>query len=211
MRDVHGTIDAVWRIESARLIAGLARVVGDVGFAEDVAQDALEAALRQWPASGVPDNPGAWLMAVGRRRAIDLLRRKASLARKSEEIGREIEIERRIARAEHEADDADDVGDDLLRLVFIACHPVLSLTARVALTLRLLGGLTTGGLGWTDWGRKNAIGGLSRDFYRRVGRHYGLEEEFTFEPHVATAVYDQLLKIISEWKAKILENGADKQ
>jgi RNA polymerase sigma factor (sigma-70 family) len=135
-------IDAVWRIESGRLIAGLARTVGDVGLAEDLAQDALEAALRQWPESGVPDNPGAWLMAVGRRRAIDLLRRRASLARKSEELGREILTEYGIARARLETTD-DDVGDDLLRLIFVACHPVLSPNARVALTLRMLGGLTT--------------------------------------------------------------------
>ena len=141
--DVHGAIDAVWRIESARLIAGLTRLVGDVGLAEDLAQDALVAALQQWPASGVPENPGAWLGAVGRRRAIDLLRRRAALARKHDELGREMEIEDRISRAEQASAVADDVGDGLLRLIFTACHPVLSQKARVALTLRLLGGLTT--------------------------------------------------------------------
>ncbi len=139
----HGAIDAVWRIESARLIAGLARIVRDVGLAEDLAQDALVAALQQWPESGVPDNPGAWLMAVARRRAVDLLRRRTLLERKHEELGREIEIQQEIAVAGRDAAIDDDVGDDLLRLVFIACHPVLSTDARVALTLRLLGGLTT--------------------------------------------------------------------
>lgn len=143
MHDTRAAIDAVWRIESARLIAGLARVVGDVGMAEDVAQDALVAALQQWPGDGIPRNPGAWLMAVGRRRAIDQLRRRASLAGKREELGRELEIERQIGAAERAASDADDIGDDLLRLMFVACHPVLSPSARVTLTLRLLGGLTT--------------------------------------------------------------------
>jgi RNA polymerase sigma factor (sigma-70 family) len=143
VRDARGAIDAIWRIESARLIAGLARVVGDLGMAEDVAQDALVAALQQWPAEGIPRNPGAWLMAVGRRRAIDQLRRRASLAGKREELGRELEIERQIAEAERAAADADDIGDDLLRLMFVACHPVLSANARVTLTLRLLGGLAT--------------------------------------------------------------------
>ena len=142
MTDPRRAIEAVWRIESARLIAGLARVTGDVGSAEDLAQDALVAALQQWPESGVPDKPGAWLMAVGRRRAIDQLRRQASLARKRDELGRELEAKDRIARAELGAPD-DDIGDDLLRLIFVACHPVLSPAARLALTLRLLGGLTT--------------------------------------------------------------------
>jgi RNA polymerase sigma-70 factor (ECF subfamily) len=138
--DTQRTIDAVWRIESARLIAGLARMVRDVGLAEDFAQDALVAALEQWPESGVPDNPGAWLMAIAKRRAIDALRRNALLERKQEALGRELENQ-----AEPDLDAAidDDVGDDLLRLVFTACHPVLSTEARVALTLRLLGGLTT--------------------------------------------------------------------
>ncbi len=141
--DTHRAIDAVWRIESARLIAGLTRIVRDVGLAEDLAQDALVAALQQWPDSGVPDNPGAWLMAVGRRRAIDVLRRQATLDRKHDEVGRDLQVQQDLAIAEREAATDDDVGDDLLRLVFVACHPVLSLDARVALTLRLLGGLTT--------------------------------------------------------------------
>src|SRR5437764_11192074 len=138
--DTQRTIDAVWRIESARLIAGLARMVHDVGLAEDLAHDALVSALEQWPVSGVPDNPGAWLMTIGKRRAIDHFRRAERLERKNEELGRQIEIEQ-----EMDLDSAidDDIGDDLLRLIFTACHPVLSTEARVALTLRLLGGLTT--------------------------------------------------------------------
>jgi RNA polymerase sigma factor (sigma-70 family) len=137
----HRAIEAVWRIESARLIAGLARVVGDVGRAEDLAQDALVAALERWPESGVPDNPGAWLMATAKNRAIDVLRKRALLERKEAEIGHEIEA-LRVEPDLHDALD-DDIGDDLLGLMFIACHPVLSTEARVALTLRLLGGLTT--------------------------------------------------------------------
>ncbi|HEY2672122.1 MAG TPA: RNA polymerase sigma factor [Rugosimonospora sp.] len=145
---VHRTIDAVWRIESARLIAGLVRMVRDVGLAEDLAQDALVAALEQWPESGVPDNPGAWLMAIAKRRAIDAFRREKRLERKHEELARELETgqgeqEPDLEAAIDAAVDGDDVGDDLLRLMFIACHPVLSTEARVALTLRLLGGLTT--------------------------------------------------------------------
>lgn len=142
--DIHRTIEAVWRIESARLIAGLARMVRDVGLAEELAQDALVAALERWPESGVPDNPGAWLMATAKHRAIDRLRRSKLLQRKHEELARELEDER---ENETEAlfDALDDpIGDDLLRLVFTACHPVLSMEARVALTLRMLGGLTTG-------------------------------------------------------------------
>src|SRR2546427_63829 len=139
----RGAIDAVWRIESARLIAGLTRIVRDLGLAEDLAQDALVAALEQWPEAGVPDNPGAWLMAVAKRRAIDQLRRRTLLERKHEELGRELEAQREMAEADFHAAIDDDVGDDLLRLVFTACHPVLSAEARVALTLRLLGGLTT--------------------------------------------------------------------
>ncbi|MGZ3588517.1 MAG: RNA polymerase sigma factor [Candidatus Limnocylindrales bacterium] len=142
-QDSHRAVDAIWRIESARLIAGLARIVRDVGLAEDLAQDALVAALQQWPESGVPENPGAWLMAVGRRRAVDLLRRRQLLDRKHSELGRELEIQHDLALVERDAATDDDVGYDLLRLVFIACHPVLSTDARVALTLRLLGGLTT--------------------------------------------------------------------
>src|SRR5438045_1162473 len=136
-------IDAVWRIESARLIAGLARIVRDIGAAEDLAQDALVAALQQWPESGIPDNPGAWLMATAKHRAIDLFRRHKLLERKHEELGRELEAEQERAAPDLDAALDDDVGDDLLRLVFTACHPVLSTEARVALTLRLLGGLTT--------------------------------------------------------------------
>ncbi len=142
--DTHRTIDAVWRIESAKIIGALARIVRDVGLAEELAQDALVAALEQWPESGIPDNPGAWLMAAAKHRAIDLFRRNALHARKQEEITREIEAQLHdAAPAEPGASLDDPVGDDLLRLVFIACHPVLSTQARVALTLRLLGGLTT--------------------------------------------------------------------
>src|SRR3989475_4355940 len=150
--DTHRTIDAVWRIESPKLIAGLARIVRDVGVAEDLAQDALVAALEQWPQSGVPDNPGAWLMAAAKHRAIDHFRRNTRLERKHEELGREGVIQKIGAREvragegqmkDLEAAFDDDVGDDLLRLMFVACHPVLSTGARVALPLRLLGGLTT--------------------------------------------------------------------
>ena len=136
--EIHRAIDAVWRIESARLIAGLTRMVGDLGLAEDLAQDALVAALERWPATGVPDNPGAWLMATAKHRAIDQLRRRTMLDRKHEQLGHELE-----ARQEAAVGDLDHVGDDLLRLMFTACHPVLSTEARVALTLRLLGGLST--------------------------------------------------------------------
>ena len=141
--DTHRAINAVWRIESARLIAGLARMVRDVGVAEDLAQEALLAALERWPESGIPDNPGAWLMATAKHRAIDLLRRSKLLERKHEELGREIEAQQEMAAPDLDAAIDDNIGDDLLRLVFIACHPVLSTEARVALTLRLLGGLTT--------------------------------------------------------------------
>jgi RNA polymerase sigma factor (sigma-70 family) len=144
VHEVDRAIDAVWRIESARLIAGLTRIVRDVGLAEDLAQDALVAALQQWPEAGVPENPGAWLMAVGRRRAIDLLRRQALLAQKHDVIRRDLEVRQDAALAERDVAIDDDIGDDLLRLVFVACHPVLSKDARVALTLRLVGGLTTG-------------------------------------------------------------------
>jgi RNA polymerase sigma factor (sigma-70 family) len=141
--DTNRAIDAVWRIESARLIAGLTRIVRDVGLAEDLAQDALVAALLQWPESGVPDNPGAWLMTVAKRRSIDLIRRRTLLDQKHDEMGRELEIQQDLVVAERDAAIDDAVGDDLLRLVFIACHPILSTDARVALTLRLLGGLST--------------------------------------------------------------------
>ena len=140
--DVHRAIDAVWRIESARLIAGLARIVGDIGVAEDLAQDALVVALEKWPQSGVPDKPGAWLMATAKHRAIDHLRRRTLLARKHEELGHELETRQETVKDVDAALD-DPIGDDLLRLVFTACHPVLTTEARAALTLRMLGGLTT--------------------------------------------------------------------
>ncbi|HEY6321103.1 MAG TPA: RNA polymerase sigma factor [Thermoanaerobaculia bacterium] len=139
----HRAIEAVWRIESATLIAALARIVRDVGLAEELAQDALVAALEQWPESGVPDRPGAWLMATAKHRAIDLLRRGTRLERKHEELGHELAAKLEQAESDLVAAIDDPVGDDLLRLVFIACHPVLSTEARVALTLRLLSGLTT--------------------------------------------------------------------
>jgi RNA polymerase sigma factor (sigma-70 family) len=139
----HGAIDAVWRIESPRLIAGVARLVGDIGLAEDLAQDALVTALEKWPESGVPDNPGAWLMAAAKRRAFDHLRRGKMLERKHEEVARELDERAGSEVEEMEAALDDPIGDDLLRLVFTACHPILSTEARVALTLRMLGGLTT--------------------------------------------------------------------
>src|SRR5438874_10639161 len=138
--DTHDAIDAVWRIESSRLIAGLTRIVGDVGLAEDLAQDALVVALERWPESGIPDNPGAWLMATAKHRAIDARRRNQMLERKHLELGAGLEA--RQAAPEYDAAIDDDIGDDLLRLMFTACHPVLATEARVALTLRLLGGLT---------------------------------------------------------------------
>jgi RNA polymerase sigma-70 factor, ECF subfamily len=141
--DTHGAIDAVWRIESARLIAGLTRIVRDVGLAEDLAQEALVAALERWPESGVPEKPGAWLMATAKHRAVDLLRRKTLIERKHGQLGRELEATQAAAAPDLDAAIDDDFGDDLLRLMFTACHPVLSTEARVALTLRLLGGLTT--------------------------------------------------------------------
>jgi RNA polymerase sigma factor (sigma-70 family) len=141
--DAQRAIDAVWRIESPRLIAGLARMVRDVGIAEEIAQDALVAALEGWPRSGVPDNPGAWLMATAKHRAIDRLRQGTLLERKHRELGHEIEARQEQGAPDPEAAIDDDLGDDLLRLVFVSCHPVLSTEARVALTLRLLGGLTT--------------------------------------------------------------------
>jgi RNA polymerase sigma factor (sigma-70 family) len=140
--DAHSAIDAVWRIESPKLIAALTRIVRDVGVAEDLAQDALIAALEQWPDEGIPQNPGAWLMAAAKHRAIDFFRRNKRLHEKHAEIGRSLEAEQnRIPDFDSGLD--DDMGDDLLRLVFISCHPVLSTEARAALTLRLLGGLTT--------------------------------------------------------------------
>ncbi len=142
--DAHRTIDALWRIESARLIAGLARLVRDVGLAEELAQDALVTALEQWPRSGIPDNPGAWLMATAKHRAIDHLRRERMLARKHEALGHELEMEQQLNGGKVETAADDEIGDDLLRLMFVACHPLLSTEARTALTLRLLAGLTTG-------------------------------------------------------------------
>jgi len=141
--ETNRTIEAVWRIESARLIAGLARIVRDVGLAEELAQDALVAALEQWPESGVPEKPGAWLMATAKHRAIDLIRRGKRLERKQEELARDLDIRQELAAPDLAAEMDDDIGDDLLRLVFTTCHPVLSTEARVALTLRLLGGLKT--------------------------------------------------------------------
>jgi len=141
--DTHRAIDAVWRIESPRLIAGLARIVRDVGVSEELAQDALVAALERWPEAGIPDNPGAWLMATAKHRAIDRFRRNKLLERKHEELGRELELEQEMSAPDFDTALDDDIGDDLLRLIFTSCHPVLSTEARVALTLRLLGGLTT--------------------------------------------------------------------
>jgi RNA polymerase sigma factor (sigma-70 family) len=139
----HRVVEALWRIESARLIAGLARLVRDVGLAEELAQDALVTALEQWPRSGIPDNPGAWLMATAKHRAIDHLRRERMLARKHEALGHELQMEQQTNGGKLEASADDEIGDDLLRLIFIACHPLLSTEARTALTLRLLAGLTT--------------------------------------------------------------------
>ena len=136
--ETHRAVHAVWKIERPKLIAGLARMTRDVGLAEDLAQDALVAALERWPMAGIPDNPGAWLMATARRRAIDVLRRSKRFERKSEELARELDEEREAAVPAADAALDDDIGDDLLRLIFTACHPILSTEARVALTLRLL-------------------------------------------------------------------------
>jgi RNA polymerase sigma-70 factor, ECF subfamily len=141
--DARAAVEAVWRIESARLVAGLARLVRDVGLAEDLAQDALLAALERWPRDGIPDNPGAWLMATAKNRAIDLARRASNYERKREEIAHELGMAMAMDRADFAAEADDEVGDDLLALMFTCCHPALSTEARVALTLRLLGGLTT--------------------------------------------------------------------
>ena len=141
--EIQRTIEAVWRVESARLIAGLTRMVRDVGLAEDLAQGALVIALEQWPQSGIPEKPGAWLMTTAKHHAIDLIRRNVRLERKYEEIGRDLEIQKELGLPETEVNTDEDIGDDLLRLIFIACHPILSKDARLALTLRLLGGLTT--------------------------------------------------------------------
>ena len=142
-QDARRAIDAVWRIESARLIAGLARMTGDVGVAEDLAQDALVAALEQWPRSGVPDNPGAWLMTTAKHRGIDRLRHGEMATRKQQELGREVELQAQVGEVDLAAAADDEIEDDLLSLIFTACHPVLATEARVALTLRLVGSLTT--------------------------------------------------------------------
>jgi RNA polymerase sigma-70 factor (ECF subfamily) len=142
-RDAHAAIDAVWRIESPRLIAGLARITRDIAAAEDLAQDALVAALEQWPRAGVPSNPGAWLMATAKHRAIDLVRRRSLLDRKHGELGRELEEQQDKSVPDYVSALDDDIGDDLLRLIFTSCHPVLNTDAQLALTLRLIGGLTT--------------------------------------------------------------------
>jgi RNA polymerase sigma factor (sigma-70 family) len=139
----HRAIEAVWRIESARVTAGLARIVRDIGLAEELAQDALVTALEKWPSEGIPDNPGAWLMATAKHRALDHFRRNKLLERKHQEIGRELKSQQEASVANFEIPENGDIQDDLLRLVFVSCHPVLSTEARVALTLRLLGGLTT--------------------------------------------------------------------
>jgi RNA polymerase sigma factor (sigma-70 family) len=143
MSDFHHTVEAIWRIESAKVIARVARIVGDIGLAEDLAQDALVIALERWPESGIPDNPGAWLTATAKHRAIDRVRRNVTLEGKVEELGHELQLRQAATRVELDAVLEDDIGDDLLRLIFTACHPVLSTEARVALTLRVLGGLTT--------------------------------------------------------------------
>ena len=144
MTDTVAAIDAVWRIESARVIGGLARLVHDVGLAEDLAQDAFVAALQQWPRSGIPDNPGAWLMATAKHRAIDQLRHRQMAERRHGQLGRELELEQMASEPDLDAAIDDQIGDDLLSLLFATCHPVLSTSARAALTLRLFGGLTTG-------------------------------------------------------------------
>jgi RNA polymerase sigma factor (sigma-70 family) len=141
--DAHRAIEAVWRIESARLIAALARRVRDVALAEELAQDALVRALEEWPRSGIPDNPGAWLMATARNRAIDQLRRRRMLETKHALLGYELEMEQELSAGALQTEAQDEIGDDLLRLIFIACHPLLSTEARTALTLKLIGGLTT--------------------------------------------------------------------
>ena len=142
-RDVHAAIDSVWRIESPRLIAGLTRITRDVGAAEDLAHDALVAALQQWPRDGIPSNPGAWLMTAAKHRAIDLVRRRSLLERKHSELGREVQEQQEKSVPDYVSALDDDIGDDLLRLIFTSCHPVLSTDAQLALTLRLIGGLTT--------------------------------------------------------------------
>ena len=155
----HRAIDAVWRIEAGRVIAGVARMVGDVGLAEELAQDALVAALEQWPREGVPRNPGAWLMGTAKHRAIDSVRRRQRLDRKIEELGQELEGDEQAAGSDFDAVlDVAAIADDLLRLMFVSCHPVLSTDARVALTLRLLGGLTTSEIARAHLATEQAVG-----------------------------------------------------
>lgn len=155
--DARRVIDAVWRIEAARLIAALARMTGDVGIAEELAQDAFVAALERWPGSGVPENPAAWLMATAKNRAIDRLRRGEMAARKEEELGREVELQGRLVEPDLAAVADDEIEDDLLSLVFTACHPVLSTEARVALTLRLVGSLTTAEIARAFLAKESAV------------------------------------------------------
>ncbi|TMK58914.1 MAG: RNA polymerase sigma factor [Actinobacteria bacterium] len=157
MTEATRAIEAVWRIESARLIAGLARMVGDVGLAEDMAQDALVAAIEKWPADGVPDNPGAWLMATAKNRAIDRMRREKTYERKREEVAHDTGVLFAMERSDFEAAADDEIGDDLLALIFTCCHPLLSREARVALTLRLLGGLTTGEIARAFLGSESTV------------------------------------------------------
>src|SRR2546428_10782521 len=166
--EAHRAVEAIWRIESARLIAGLTRTVGDIGTAEERAQDALVAALEQWPTSGVPERPGAWLMGTAKHRATDLIRRRKTLERKYEELGRETERDQQVPDPDAAID--EDVGDDLLGLIFMACHPVLSKDARVALTLRVLGGLPTEELG------RGFLGPVSRIAHRIVRAKRTLDE-----------------------------------
>jgi len=155
----HRAIDAVWRIEAARVIGGVARMVGDVGVAEELAQDALVAALEKWPREGIPRNPGAWLMGTAKHRAIDAVRRRQRLDRKIEELGQELEADEQTAGSEFDAVvDEAEIADDLLRLMFVSCHPVLSTDARVALTLRLLGGLTTSEIARAYLATEQAVG-----------------------------------------------------
>ena len=151
--ETHRAIEAVWRIESARIIAALTRLTGDIGVAEDLAQDAFVAALEKWPTDGIPDRPGAWLMAAAKHRAIDHLRRGQRLERKHDELGRELEVDREMAEPDLDEAIDDPIGDDLLRLIFICCHPVLPTESRVALTLRMVGGLTTEEIARCSWSR----------------------------------------------------------
>ena len=155
--DANRAIETVWRIESTRLIAGLARLVRDVGLAEDLAQDALVAALEQWPGSGIPDQPGAWLMGVAKHRAIDALRRRQLAERKHDQLGRQLERDWSTSQPDLDAELDDQIGDDLLSLLFTTCHPVLTTEARTALTLRLFGGLSTGEIARAFLARESTV------------------------------------------------------